>query len=206
MPGPDYEHAKQYVIQQLERKLPPMTYYHSVGHTRDDVLPAAQRLADMEGVVGEDRCCLLTAACYHDIGYIQRGLEHERYGARITAKILPAFGYTPPQIELIQRLIMATRLPTNPQTLLEKIIVDADMDSLGRDDFLKTSHALQNELAARGVEISPDGWYIHQLEFLGSHRYYTDSAKCLREAGKQRNVEQVRRLLAEFQASQQQPG
>jgi uncharacterized protein len=200
MAGPDYEHAKQYALQQLEQKLPPTTYYHSISHTRDDVLPAVERLAALEGVEGDDRCCLLTAACYHDIGYIRRGLEHERYSARISARILPAFGYTLEHIALITRLILATRLPTNPQTLLEKIIVDADMDSLGREDFLKTSQTLRSELAARGVVLSPDAWYTRQLEFLMNHHYHSQAAIRLREAGKQRNIALVRALLAEYQA------
>ena len=59
---PDIEKVKQYILERLAHELSPALYYHSIAHTRDDVVPAAERLAVMEGVAGEDLLLVLTAA------------------------------------------------------------------------------------------------------------------------------------------------
>ncbi len=202
MGEPDFECAKQYALERLEHELPPHAYYHSVQHTRDDVLPAARRFADLEGVTGHDWLCLLTAACFHDVGHIRQRIDHETVSAAIAADVLPQFGYDDEQIALVQRLILTTRWPPHPQTLLEKIIADADMDSLGRDDFLQTSLNLREELAGYGVDMTEEQWYATQLEFLESHRYFTNAAQRLRGDQKQRNIALVKRLLAEARRSE----
>ena len=45
MDQPDFKRARQYALERLERELPPTLIYHSLAHTRDDVVPAAERLA-----------------------------------------------------------------------------------------------------------------------------------------------------------------
>jgi len=201
MPQPDLERAKQYAFERLERDLPPTAHYHSLHHTRDDVVPAVERLAALEGVEGDDRLCLLTAACYHDLGHIEHRDDHESVSVRIAAEALPRFGYSPALVERITDLILATRWPPHPQTLLEKIIADADLDSLGRDDFLGRSLSLRKELESIGITSNDEEWYQSQLEFLSDHHYHTQAARKLRGPGKQRNIELVKRLLAETQES-----
>jgi uncharacterized protein len=202
---PDFEGAKQYALERLAREVPPTRFYHSLAHTRNDVLPAAERLARMEGVQGDDLLYLLTAACFHDVGYIDRPDDHEARSAEIAAQILPRFGYSTPQIALIRTLILATKLPNNPQTLLEKIIADADMDSLGRDDFLSAGLHLRHELEGLGSRSADSEWYQLQLDFLQQHTYYTEAARQLRGPGKQRNVEAVLKLLDEARRAEHQP-
>lgn len=192
---PDYEGAKQYALERLAREVPPTRFYHSLAHTRSDVLPAAERLARIAGVQGEDMLCLLTAAVFHDVGYIDRPEDHEARSIEIAAEVLPGFGYTPQQIALIGSLIVATKLPNDPQTLLEKIMADADMDSLGREDFLSAGLHLRHELEGLGSNTSDVEWYQGQLAFLQQHHYYTEAARQYRGPGKQRNIETVLRLL-----------
>ncbi len=197
MDQPDFERARQYALQLLEQRLPPTAYYHSIKHTRDDVLPAAERLAALEGIDGDELLCLRTAACYHDLGHIKHHENHEEFSVGVAVQVLPGFGYHPPQIDLISRLIMVTKWPPQPHTLLEKIMADADMDSLGREDFLDTSLALRREQEARGNTTTDVEWYRGQIDFLQLHHYFTEAARHLREAGKQRNFALMQRLLAE---------
>ncbi len=202
---PDYEGAKQYALERLAREVPPTRFYHSLAHTRNDVLPAAERLARMEGVQGDDLLCLLTATCFHDVGYIDRPDDHEVRSTEIAAAVLPQFGYSAQHIALIRALIMATKLPNNPQTLLEKIIADADMDSLGREDFLSAGLHLRHELEGLGVRISDTEWYQQQVKFLQQHTYYTEAARQIRGPGKQRNLEAVLKILEDLRRSEGQP-
>jgi uncharacterized protein len=193
---PDFEAAKQYALGRLERDLSPELCYHSIAHTRDDVAPAAEQLAAAEGVTGETFLLLRTAAYYHDIGFVERREDHEVVGARMAADILPQFGYDPAQIVQIIGMIMATRLPQSPQTHAQEILADADLDVLGREDFLTVNHHLRVELARGGMPASDADWYRVQLRFLRGHRYWTQSARSLRDAQKLRNIEALAALLA----------
>jgi uncharacterized protein len=194
---PDFERARRYALKRLESELPSNLLYHSVAHTRDDVLPAAERLAAMEGVEGEDLLLLRTAVLFHDIGFVEQGTNHEGIGARVAAQVLPSFGYQPEQIEVIKAIIMATELPQSPHTLLEKIMADADLDVLGRKDFLSKNQALRAELNHSGTQPSDEEWFSSQLEFLHEHRYFTAAARTLRSKGKQKNIERFGKLFAQ---------
>ena len=86
-------------------------------------------------------------------------------------------------------------MPQAPQTYLEELICDADLASLGREDYLDTSHYLYAELIAYGASISLKDWYKRQLRFLSNHTYFTAVARDLRDAGKQENIRRLEALL-----------
>ncbi len=144
---PNVDAAIDYALGRLERELSPRLYYHSVKHTRDDVLPAVTRLASVEGIASESLLLLRVAAAYHDIGFIEQYVDHEAIGIRIARTTLPRFGFSAYHVRLVAGMIPATRLPQAPTNLLEALLADADLDSLGRDDFFATSLALRAELA-----------------------------------------------------------
>jgi uncharacterized protein len=200
MNPPSLERARDYALARLEQELAPELRYHSLAHTRDEVVPAAARLADLEGVEGEDLLLLLTAAVFHDIGFVEQRVGHEAASARIAAQILPRFGYTPAQISVIRDLILATELGRSPRTLLEKIMADADLDGLGRDDYMQRNQDLRAELEAFGLRLADEEWFNQQVQFLRWHRYHTGAARTLRQAGKQRNIQAVQVLLQEIRA------
>lgn len=195
---PDFEQAKQYVRGRLERELPPGLYYHSILHTTDDVVPAAERLAAKDGIQGDALMLLLTAAWFHDLGFIERRFGHEEVSTRIAAQVLPGFDYSQEQIQIIQRIIMATVVPQNPKTLLEEIMADADLDVLGRDDFMFCNNNLRRELAFFGQEFDDRQWFTGQLEFVESHTYFTGVARSLRDEGKRKNIAVLKKRLLEI--------
>lgn len=192
---PDFERARQYALERLGKQLSPRLVYHSLEHTRDDVEPAAVRLAQIENITGLDLILLRTAAYYHDIGYIYQREDHEHVSAELAARVLPIFGYVSTHIRTIRDMIMVTKLPQNPHTLLEKILADADLDSLGRDDCIQKSFALRAELADFGMMYTDEQWYNQQLKFFQSHDYFTAAAHQLRDEGKRKSIDAMRDLL-----------
>jgi len=152
---------------------------------------AVDRLAQLEQVPDDERALLCTAAYFHDLGFLERWRGHEMVSARIAGESLAHFGYTRLQIECVQSLIMVTQLPNHPQTILEQIIADADLDVLGRDDFWERNIALRTEMAIMGMPYTDEAWYAHQVEFIGAHCYYTSSARALRDADKARYLNEV---------------
>lgn len=201
MDHPDIEQVVRYVLARLQGELPPQRVYHNVAHTAREVVPAAERLAAMEGIAGEELLLVRTAAWLHDLGFIRQGAGHEAIGVEIAAQTLPAFGYRPEQIAAIGGMIMATRLPQTPHTLLEQIIADADLDLLGCDEFIERNLDLRREMAAYGQVMADEAWYTGQLDFLRSHQYFTASANALRAEGKKRNARWLGEMLAGLRAN-----
>ena len=185
---PDFHLARQYALTRLEEQLSPLLIYHSINHTRDDVLPAAQRLARLEGLSPEEELLLYTAVLYHDIGFTVQVDNHEPISAQIAAQMLPSFGYSPRQIRQIGEMILVTKLFTPPKTLSEAIMVDADLDVLGRKDFLRRNHDLRREANLLGRKSTDEQWLTQQIKFMNVHCYRTISAQSLRNAQKQRNL------------------
>ena len=72
-----FEDARQYALQRLERDLSPNLLYHGIMHTRDDVVPAVETLAGQERVREDLRSLLVTAAWFHDLGFIESVSNHE---------------------------------------------------------------------------------------------------------------------------------
>jgi uncharacterized protein len=200
----NFDQARQFALERLEHALSPRFCYHSLRHTRDDVVPATKYLADLSSVSGNDLKLLLTAAYFHDIGFTQladvdpRSNQHESLSAQIAQEILPGFGYRQNHIEAICSMIMATRLPQSPMNLLEEILADADLDSLGREDFWERSQALREENAAFGATLTDKEWYMSQFNFLTSHRYFTPEARHLRSDQKKVNIDEIIHRLKEM--------
>jgi uncharacterized protein len=195
MTQPDHKQARAYALSRLEEDLPNFLLYHSIKHTRDDVVPAAAQLAGLEGVRGEDRELLLTAAWFHDVGFIHTRAGHEAVGVRIVHEVLPDLGFSPAQLDTIGGIIMATKMPQTPRNRLEQIMADADLDSLGRDDYFAVSQDLRDELAYYGEMYTDEDWYAYQHDFLSSHSYCTPSARALRGVRKRQNIRALRRIL-----------
>jgi len=194
---PNLRRARQYAVRRLQQELPAALTYHNLAHTLQGVAPAVERLAALEGIKGRDLLLLRTAATYHDLGFVERPDGHEAIGARLAAEVLPRFGYSRAQIEAIGSIILATRYPFEPHDHLGSIMVDADLDVLGRDDFWTRNRALRVEREALADRRSTDvEWYAGQLAFLGAHRYFTASARRLRQAHKRRHMDEMAGLLA----------
>ena len=193
----DFEAAQQYALDKLEKELSPQFVYHSLRHTRDEVAPAAEEFAAAASVTGEDLLLLRTGAWYHDIGCLVQYPHHEAIGVGIAFTILPRFGYSPAHLQIVTGLIMATRLPQTPHTLMEEILADADLSVLGKESFFTRNLDLRAEFTTLGQTTGSEAeWLTGQAGFLKSHRYFTEAARQLRDPGKQANLEKLSRRLA----------
>lgn len=193
----NYKKAEQHIIKLLSENLPEGLFYHGLHHTLD-VCEAAERLAVLEGVEGEDLHILKSAALFHDSGFTKEYVKNEPIGCELARATLPQFGYSEKQIQEVEKMIMATQVPQKATTLLEKIICDADLDYLGRDDFHPIADTLKRELISFGKISSDKQWDEIQVSFLTQHKYFTDSAIKLRQAKKEHHVEEIKARLASY--------
>lgn len=191
---------QEVILDKLEKELPSFVRYHNYKHTID-VVNQAELIGYGEGVDDEDILLLKTAALFHDTGQTISFDKHEYFSSRIAREILPNWKYTTQQIELVCKIIIATELPPHPQNILEKIICDADLDYLGRADFIPVSNALYEELKQQGKNIDINTWNKNQVKFLSDHQYFTDTARSLREIGKEKQIERIKQLIVDNQTS-----
>ena len=186
-----YHEAETHILNRLKKSLPKNLYYHNVNHTID-VTNAVERIALSEGVFNEDLFVLKMAALYHDAGFIEKYQNNESLGAMFARDDIAQFGFNKEQIDLIEQLIMITFAAKKPQTLLEKILRDADLDYLGRSDFHDLSDRLKRELLEREMIRSDEHWDELQVKFMSNHTYHTESARAAREESKQVHLKEIK--------------
>ncbi len=186
-----FESAGKFILNKLSKELPKHLSYHSVEHIKD-VYAAAEYLAKQENIPVYEMQLLLTAAWYHDSGFLKGPKDHEEESSRIAKENLPAFGYKPEEIDRICGMIMATKIPQSPKNHLEEILADADLDYLGRDDFFSIGNKLFTELSTFGFLDTEDEWNQLQVHFLESHHYFTKTAIQLRQAKKEAHLALVK--------------
>lgn len=189
------DEAISYARRCLQQKLVPELTYHNLTHTFEHVMPAALDLADRCGVSREEKDLLAVAVAFHDIGWIVKGKGHERIGADMARQKLPTFGFSTLQVERIVSMILATQMPHQPTSLLDSILIDADMAILSRDDFWLCNDELRAELELLGTHLSDSEWLESQLAFLEVHRYFTLVAVADREKVKQKHILELRQRL-----------
>ncbi|OFX48497.1 MAG: guanylate cyclase [Bacteroidetes bacterium GWC2_33_15] len=182
---------EEFVLSKLEEGLPDNLYYHNVKHTID-VVTQVELIGRSEKISDEDMLVLKTAALFHDTGHMINYDTHEEESVKLARKILPGYHYSEKQIERISKLILCTRMSDQPSSLLEEIMCDADLDYLGRTDFVPVSINLFKELNERKKIDSLQEWNNHQIKFIQNHQYFTQTARKLREVNKKNQLENIR--------------
>ncbi len=189
------EAVRQYVLELLATRLDPQLRYHNLAHTIS-VRDAALELGRHAGLSADELEVLELAAWFHDTGFVEATDGHEEVSKRIAREFLSARGYPEARIRQVERLIEVTRLDEVPRTRLEKLMKDADLNNLAGPNYLHTLENLRHERRVfYGEEYSDEEWLATNVSFLENHQYYTPEAQRTFGAGKQDNLDMVRRLL-----------
>jgi predicted metal-dependent HD superfamily phosphohydrolase len=184
---PDFKGAIHFAFDRLG-VLPSSLTYHNLWHTEQVVVPAVIYIAGEMGIDPEERSLIEVAAAFHDIGFVEIYKGHELASMAIAADVLPQFGFSINAINRIQAMILATRLPQNPQNHMEEVLADADLEVLGREDFFEQNEALYQEVIAFGKPVNRLQWLEGQIKFISGHEYFTPAARSLRGFQEQRNL------------------
>ena len=146
---------------------------------------------------------LLLAAWFHDTGYTAIARGHEARSAKMAGEFLRAEGFPMRIVTSVQRCILSTRMPQRPRSLLQRILCDADLISLGKKTFLAQNELLRQEMERReGRVIEEIVWLRRSIRFLLRHRYTTRYGRTVLESGKRANIERVRRIVRTRKESQ----
>jgi HD superfamily phosphodiesterase len=190
----NYQQLEKNIIDLLSRELDPRYVYHNVNHTLD-VLESVNRIAEYENLSTEEYFILKTAALLHDIGFIRKYEENEEISAEMAAELLKDYEYTQEQISIICRMIRMTAYKMNPEYHLDRLLCDADLDYLGREDYLNKSMLLFREWRQMKNGMTLNEWYNIQIAFLEDHCYFSDYSKTYREKKKNDFLSEIKQLL-----------
>lgn len=187
----EYEKLKEKILNLLNEQLPGELTYHGTHHTLD-VLDVCNAYIEREGIKDRDALLLRTGVLFHDFGFTRSFDDHERNGAMLAENVLPDFGFGQEEIKIVEGLIMATRIPQRPETELEKIICDADLDYLGRNDYYSISNTLFEELKSLGKIETEEQWNALQIGFLEAHQYHSAYAIEKRQPEKEKRIAELK--------------
>lgn len=185
------EQVSDYVQGLFDEFIKPEQTYHNLMHTRRVVNHSIEMIQYYQLSADESRI-IQVAAWFHDVGHLFVGMYgHERVSVEKMRGFLTRTDIDSNHIELIAGCIMCTRLPSNPNRLLEKILCDADTYHLGTQEFWESDKAVKRELQLSGETIL-DNWDKRTLHFLEQHQFYTAYCQQRLNAGKQANIQILR--------------
>lgn len=174
----------------LRTKLPPFLTYHTPEHTQR-VLDMAVFISEKENVTGHRLELIKIAALFHDIGFIDNADHHEEKSCRILRDMVARYNFPEEDLEKICGMIMATKIPQQPKTILEDIVADADLEYLGTDSFYPISQNLFREFRHYNPKLDIHRFNEIQVKFIKNHKYHTEFCKQNREAKKQEHLEKL---------------
>ncbi len=159
--------------------------YHNFDHALDVFEVVCQRSKNLSE---EEKLLLKLAALFHDV-VVEHKEDDEAQSAKKAEEFLKSH-LDSQQIKIIEELILSTKMPQNPKTKLQKIICDADLDNLGRDDFFKKGELLRQELGKK-----KELWEKETLVFLKKHKYHTLQARNERDIQKKKHIKELEKRI-----------
>lgn len=181
------DYVKEFFLQKIDDEY----VFHDLEHT-ETVVESVKEISEGFDLTEEDQEILQIAAWFHDTGYNEGPLGHEERSSKIMYQFLQPRGYPEEKLEKIRTCILATKVPQQPQTLLEGIICDADLSHLGKKIYWDRCGKIRQELTiTRNVIMSEQEWVDFELNFILQHRYHTSLAANLYEKRKQKNIRQL---------------
>lgn len=165
--------------------------FHNLQHTCA-VVQAALHLAEHYNLRDEELQTVALAAWFHDLGYDQGYVDHEKRSAAYAAAFLREQGASEDLIDGVRQAIIATRIPQEPANLIEKIVCDADLSHLGNDYYWDRCGRIRQEMAlTRELILSDQEWVELEIDFMLRHHYFTEAAQELYSEQKEKHVRQL---------------
>lgn len=171
------EKTDTFVSALLEKQLPSTCIYHNYVHAKR-VYKSTKEIAEHSQLNVADMEAILVAALLHDIGYIEGRENHEETSIKLATPFLEKEGVSSETIDKITQAIRATKMDATPETLLDKILRDADASHFAKDYFEEASEYLRQELRIQEIaDYSLEDWRKCNIEmFTTQHHYYTPYA------------------------------
>lgn len=202
MPSHLISEAEDFIREHFKQHILPKYVYHNYEHTLD-IVRECDLIGKELGLPEEELEILHLAALFHDAGYTGDGIGHEATSQDIFKDWIRNRDFSTEKVKMVLGCIRSTKIPQTPHNLAEQVMCDADLAYLGQDTFMYRSNLLRNEWkVTRNQTFDDREWYEIQVRFLESHVFHTSYAKQHYESGKEKNLSEVHRILAELKEKQ----
>jgi predicted metal-dependent HD superfamily phosphohydrolase len=190
--------SSEFVTRLLNENLSSKLTYHNLSHA-NEVFDAVTELGKNSNLPEEDLEIIQVAAWFHDTGFINGCLNHEYKSVEIAKEFLENMLYPVGKIKRVTDIIIMTELANVPNSLSEKIIRDADILHIGKDNFLTKCLSLRSEWELIDhKKITESAWLQTCLDFISKTMFFTDYAKLKYEAVRQSNIACLKGMLQEL--------
>jgi HD superfamily phosphodiesterase len=187
--------SSEFVSHFLKENLPSEFTYHNFIHARE-VFEAVTELGKNSGLSDEELEIIQIAAWFHDTGFIKDYQDHENKSIEIAKEFLENIRYPDKKINRITEIIVMTDMANIPISLSDKIIRDADILYIGKEDFYYKCLALKSELEIIDhKKLTESEWLNFNLDFINGTVFFTDYAKSKYEPGRQKNISRLNEMI-----------
>jgi predicted metal-dependent HD superfamily phosphohydrolase len=167
--------------------------YHNLLHTVN-VVEHAVEIGNFYELKAGDLAVLKIAGWFHDIGHLYGGFEgHEERSVAVMKGYMEQFKAPEEMIARVSDCIRATKFPSYPGSLYEKILCDSDTYHFGTTYFQQTDGLVRQEVELRTGKAFPE-WHKKSIWLLEHHQFFTSYCQQLLEKGKQENLKWLRSL------------
>jgi len=187
--------AEAYVSDLFAKDAGDKLTYHNHAHNKA-VMDRVNEIAAHYDMPDEDVLALNIAAVFHDTGHMYTSpMEHEAKSAEIAAEWLEKFGASESTRDMVTKLILATKLDKQPESLAEQVIKDADTYNLGTKAFKENDALLKEEMQNRKYTTLLAGWEENTVNLLENHEFFTDYCKDQLNKRKKKNLAKLRKKM-----------
>ncbi len=168
--------AKEYVSKLISPLKEKWYEFHNLDHTLS-VYKRASYLAIQEWLDEEMQEIVQLAALFHDTWFVKQYDNNEPIWAEIAEKWLKEQNYPEDKIDIIKQTILAT-IPDDkePESILQKIIKDADLDNLWNKSFTRCNLKLKQELESiKWLDISVNERLKNTYNFISWLKFHTQT-------------------------------
>ncbi|NVJ89278.1 MAG: DUF2490 domain-containing protein [Flavobacteriaceae bacterium] len=108
--------AEDYVLELLNNNLDKNYLYHDIAHTQR-VVESSIELSEKQEVSEEEKENIVLAAWFHDTGFIENAINHERESVKIAKSWLAKQKVSNDRILVISNIILATKIDVHRENL-----------------------------------------------------------------------------------------
>jgi predicted metal-dependent HD superfamily phosphohydrolase len=189
------EEAGNYVSKLIKEKLPESIEFHTIEHAKC-VVDNAVFIGENSGLTKDEINIVKLCAWFHDTGYILKTEGHEAESAKIAGEFLTSKGVDEEIISQVKNSILATRVPQQPETLISKVLCDADLMHLSEDNYFERIEKMREEwINISKKKISKRKFHSKSVKFFQTHEFHTDFAKKELQPKKAKNLQLLQKEI-----------
>lgn len=188
---------EKYVTGLFEQNPAPGLKFHNLYHTKN-VVKNAMSVAGHCNVSESEMFMLNAAAWFHDTGYLFTEPQyHEKESCVIMENFMSEKVNDITVIDKIKQCIMATKVPQQPQSMLQNILCDADLYHLGSAEFPEINQRVFEEQVLKSGKVDTMKFNNATLKMLKDHRFFTNYCREVLSVQKEKNIAALQKKITD---------